>query len=294
MKNIRIIDTFDDFSACWSKVAKASTDRRIDAWAEDYLSRWPELLAKQIENYASEKMDWRRIARERVFPHLARRLPGMRRARRNLQALCGPVCRTVRRTFGFDHDVLFVIHVGIGCGAGWATTFQDTPSVLFGLESIAECGWTGRGALTGLIAHELAHLGHHHRRMQNGKPTGSGPWWQLYEEGFAQRCERKVLGSAPWRQANSRGGRGWLGWCRSRRDYLAAEFIHRADTGGDIRPFFGSWFDLDGKRETGYFLGCEAIRELETRHSLEEIALWENVEEHLRPVLAGMAQTQNA
>jgi hypothetical protein len=99
--------------------------------------------------------------------------------------------------------VTFVIYVGIGCGAGWATTFGDSPAVLFGLENIAERGWEDPGTILGLVAHELGHLVHFAWRLRGGKSAGSGPWWQLYEEGFAQECESRILDTGAVHQAGS-------------------------------------------------------------------------------------------
>jgi hypothetical protein len=57
------------------------------------------------------------------------------------------------------------------------------------------------------------------------------------------------------------------------------------DTGKPVSSFFGSWLEICGKSETGYFLGYEVIKELEKRLCLKEIALLENVEVYFRPVL---------
>jgi len=57
------------------------------------------------------------------------------------------------------------------------------------VENIAECGWSDAGAIRGLVAHELGHIIHYHWRAPKKKLPGEGAWWQLYEEGFAQRCE---------------------------------------------------------------------------------------------------------
>jgi hypothetical protein len=77
----------------------------------------------------------------------------------------------------------------------------------------------------------------------------------------------------------------WFDWCLSHKSWLASEFVRKVDTGEPIAPFFGSWFDVCGKSETGYFLGCEAIKELEKQFNLEEIALLEDIEVAMRPVL---------
>ncbi|MCD6518494.1 MAG: hypothetical protein J7M05_01020 [Anaerolineae bacterium] len=283
-----LLDTFPAFLTYWARARHLPLDEQISAWATEYLSAWPELLEKQIADYTSQGMDWREIARQRIFPYLEERLPAMQEARQNLLALCAPIYHRAREALGFTAKVTFVIHVGLGCGAGWATCFAGTPAILFGLENIAERGWHPPEALRGLIAHELGHLVHYHWRKAKGKPIGSGPWWQLYEEGFAQRCEMLILGEkAPHQQKSSLN---WLAWCQSHRSWLAAEFLRAIDAGRSIRPFFGSWFEIAGHRETGYFLGQEVIRKLEQEYPLQEIALLERLEDHLRPILEEMAR----
>jgi len=83
---------------------------------------------------------------------------------------------------------------------------------------------------------------------------------------------------------------GWMEWCKQNIGWLAAEFLRRVDQGEDMRLFFGSWFDLRGQKQTGYFLGHELIATLQNRMSLHEIALLTDVEKYLRPLLAQMAK----
>gem|GEM_PF-5958687 len=72
-KNLEIIDTFPAFLKFWGKVRQKPCDLQVTAWAENYLSKWPELLAKQIDNYSSLKLDWRKFAKEKIFPHIVLR-----------------------------------------------------------------------------------------------------------------------------------------------------------------------------------------------------------------------------
>lgn len=290
MSNCELIDTFPVFLTYWANVQGKPLDSQIESWATEYMAQWPELLAKQIADYASQGLDWRQIAREKVFPYLAERLDAMQQARQNLLELCPPLYARAQHALAFDSRAVFVIYVGIGCGAGWVTSFGGLPAILFGLENAAECGWTDSTDITGLAAHEIGHLAHHHWRAQHGKSIESGPWWQLYEEGFAQHCEQLILDSESWHQAGSDDPDDWLQWCQDHKGWLAAEFVRTADAGAPVSPFFGSWLDICGKSETGYFLGYKAIGELQKRFALQEIALLENVEAHLRPVLEQMIE----
>ena len=290
MRIKQVVDTFPAFLTFWAGVQGQSLDAQIESWAADYLSPWPELLAAQVEDYASQGLDWRIIAREKVFPYLTERLPAMRQAHRNLLELCGPVYTRAQDALAFESEAVFVIHVGIGCGAGWARTYGDLPAVWFGLENIAECGWSDADAIAGLAAHEIGHLAHHHWRAQYGKPLGSGPWWQLYEEGFAQHCESLIRGTDAWHQMSGHQAGEWLDWCRRHRGWLAVEYLRTVDGGRPVSPFFGSWLNIRGKIQTGYYLGAEAIRALSNQLSLKEAALLDDLAAALRPVLQQMSE----
>jgi hypothetical protein len=282
-----ILDTFPSFLEYWENVKCLGLQEQIEAWHSQYMALWPDLLQKQIEDYSEQIVDWREIAAERVFPFIPERLSLMDSSRSILlRSLILSFSKT-SSALGFKFPVIFVIYVGIGCGAGWATRLRGKPAVLFGLENIVECGWTGKEAIQGLIAHEIGHLVHWHWRDQAGLENGSGPWWQLYEEGFAQRCECLVQGT--WHQALSDECDDWLEWCRENRASLAAEFLARADRKADVRDFFGSWFDIGGRAQTGYFLGYEIICELEGEMRLEEVARLENIEGVCRTILKKMA-----
>ena len=279
-----LIDAFPAFLSYWAEAQEQSLENQIESWATAYMATWPELRRMQIEDYSAQSLDWRQIARDKVFPFLAERLPQMEEAHHNLAALSEPIYARAQQTLGFDSSAVFVIYVGIGCGAGWATTFEKTPAILFGLENIAENRWSGREAITSLAAHEIGHLAHYHWRQQHGKPIGSGPWWQLYEEGFAQYCQSLIVPSAVWHQASGDQA-DWLDWCRNHKQWLAAKFLQTVAAGESVVPFFGSWYEICGRSETGYFLGCELAAELTGSLTLLELAALDDVDVLLRPIL---------
>jgi hypothetical protein len=54
---------------------------------------------------------------------------------------------------------------------------------------------------------------------------------------------------------------------------------------GAVRPFFGSWYDLQGYKQTGYFLGHELVKALTASKSLREVALLQDYARLLRQLL---------
>lgn len=282
--NFEIVDTFPAFVAYWSNAQNKPMDEQIELWAKDYMSSWPELLEKQMDDYAEQNLDWKEIARERIFPFLQERLPAMRKARKNLLKLCPEICSKAEQVLNIRVTPHLLIYVGIGCGAGWVTTFRDRYSILFGLENIAECGWSGPGAITGLVSHELGHVLHYNLRLQKNKSFGDGAWWQLYTEGFAQQCEALLNDSSHQETQDSE----WLEWCQQNKSRLAAEFLKAVEQGKPVNSFFGSWFEIDGHSETGYFLGHEVIKILSRKMNLYELALFDDFENPSREILAAM------
>jgi hypothetical protein len=91
-------------------------------------------------------------------------------------------------------------------------------------------------------------------------------------------------------QARSGQADDWLACCQTHLGWLAAEFLRMVDAGKTVSAFFGSWFEICGRSETGYFLGHAVIKELEKQHGLKEIALLEDIEAAARLILEKMAR----
>lgn len=284
MSSFEVVDTFPAFLAYWAKAQNKPMDDQIELWANEYMSGWTELLEKQLEDYSEQNLDWKQIARERIFPYLGDRLPAMREARENLLKLCPVVYSKAERILGFHTSAYFLIYVGIGCGAGWVTTFRDKHSILFGLENIAESGWSDSVSITGLISHEIGHVMHYHLRAQDNRKPGSDSWWQLYTEGFAQHCEALINDSSHQENRDDE----WLAWCQHNKSHLASEFIKAVDDEQPVNAFFGSWFEIEGHSETGYYLGHEVIKTLEKTMNLREIALLDDFDKRSRKILEEM------
>jgi hypothetical protein len=270
---IHIVDTFPAFLRLWKTVRTEPVERQIDRWQRGYLAPWPELARAQLADYAEQGLDWREVARERIFPSLEGRVAGMARAQRSLLGCSEAVFRLAQRRLNLDCDVVFVIHVGLSCGAGWATMYAGDPAVLFGLENAAEEGWTEEDTLAGLVAHELGHLAHRHWRTQAGLRQGRGAAWRVYEEGFAVHCERHILGRVSDHLAGS--DPAWGTWCQAHAGLLALRYLEAAAADGAVHPFFGSWLEVEGQSQTGYFLGDRILTAWREAMDLRSMAVLE-------------------
>lgn len=294
MSQLEMLDTFADFEEMWQRRSSLPTNAQVEAWEREYMSRYPELLRLQLADYAEEGLDWKEIARERIFPNLEAHLPAMQMAHANLVEICEGVFYRACSLLETELDAVFVIYVGIGCGAGWVTRYAGKPAILFGLENVAEEGWASKEILSGLSAHEIGHLAHFHWLEQAQVSKGEGKWWQLFEEGFAQRCEHVILGKETWHMACGEGVEGWLDWCRSNRSWLAGEYLRCLQNDLPVKAFFGSWFNIDGFKQTGYYLGHEVVRQMEERHSLRQIALLPDLEARIIAILESLQDGKTA
>jgi len=76
------------------------------------------LLRKQIGQYEGERTDWRKVAKQRIFPALPGRIRAMRLARKGLLEGIRAVFRRAQQRFSHPELPIVVIYVGIGLGAG--------------------------------------------------------------------------------------------------------------------------------------------------------------------------------
>jgi hypothetical protein len=63
-----------------------------------------------------------------------------------------------------------------------------------------------------------------------------------------------------------------LPWCESHRSWLAHKYLASVRTRKSVRPFFGSWNNIHGYIECGYYLGAEVVREWMKTASGKEVA----------------------
>ena len=105
----KIIDTYDDFLTYWSVANSLALARQIGLWQTSYMAKYPELLEKMVHNYEEENLDWREVAREKVFPDLSDNLQLMHEARENILAIYGPICTKAYKALRLDFLISLVI-----------------------------------------------------------------------------------------------------------------------------------------------------------------------------------------
>lgn len=251
-----LIDTFPSFLKQWNGTEKS--------WLI-YIEKYPELFEKIKWDYERYKMDWR----EYLKLLTKRNAKELKLAYEKLLNALPKVEERIHERFGIEgNEYHIVIYVGLENGAGWVTEFMGKPSILFGLEAIAELKWYNK--LEGLIAHEFGHLVHWLLRGENIEKLEDEQIIWLYTEGFAQRVEDLISGR-PWHLEE----KGWFKWCEEHGEVIKKEFLRRVEEKEPLNPFFGSWYTLFGQQYLGYYLGYKFICWLEQEFSLEEIATME-------------------
>ncbi len=124
MKKWNVFDTFDDFEEIWSLMENEDIENQIEIWKTKYMEKWPDLLKMQIESYQNDGEDWKKIAKEHVFPKLNDSVRHMKSVKSELKKAIDFVAPRALQKFELDFPLNFVIYVGIGVGAGWATEFR--------------------------------------------------------------------------------------------------------------------------------------------------------------------------
>ena len=256
-----LIDTFPEFMDYWNKSQKDNASEEIKTWESYYKTNYPELFEKIVQDYTESGLNWEDIARDKIFPINVDRFSVMEQACANLRKIIKDLYKDSEISKFHLPRITFVIYLGLGNGAGWATDYDSRPAILLGLENIVDMGWEGEIALKGLILHEMGHTIHYELRRGRKINNGNGSLWTLYEEGFAQYFESRLIPSESWHQGL--GQPGWVGWCEDHLSHLAELFLSEVEAGGETNRFFGSWFNVDGWKETGYYLGERVVNLME-------------------------------
>lgn len=271
---IHIIDTFRDFELCFQYKLDSTIEEKIHIWENCYMSKYPELEKKLKEDYELNDYSWRKIAEEMVFIRTKKDFHKMLHIHRNLFKVIDIINAKVDKTFNGDLDINVVLYSGLCNSAGWVDTYDNKRAILLGIDKIAELGWDSIEKLESLLAHELCHVIHFEIRGEDNLPDDTDRncynkgIWDLYEEGFAQFFQYRLLG----KEIDSRG-KEWTEKCKNherqlKKLYLKALFDEEKGT----QDFFGDWFEVLGISDAGYYLGAEFIRRLNYQYSIKHIA----------------------
>ncbi|QIB26721.1 hypothetical protein [Caloranaerobacter azorensis] len=269
---IRIIDTFKEFNKVFRNNLNLSIEEKIDLWDKEYICKFPELEKKIKEDYALNGYDWREIARTRVFNNTNKDYKKMIQAYNNILQIIDGINKKVFDIFNLDLELNIVLYHGLCNSAGWVDRYNGKRAILYGIDKIAELKWHTVEKLEPLIAHELCHVIHFELRGEDDLPKEVEKSkynigiWRIYEEGFAQFYQNKLLG----KDVDSRG-KEWIERCNDKKNDLKRLYEQALREDGAKR-FFGDWFEVLGINDAGYFLGAELIKRLEQKYSINKLA----------------------
>jgi len=260
---LKYIDTIEQVNNCFGR---NSFD--LEIWRE-YAARIHPGLPEKCETDA-KGYDFER----QLLPLLNDSLNQPERLQ-NLSGLFQNISRVLQARlpllFDKEIDLDIILYLGLGNGAGWATSLNGKPVILLGAEKILELDWDNENELKALIFHELGHIWH--RTYGNMYLPVSirheKSLLQLYQEGIAMVCEQILCDN----QNHFHQDDGeWLRWCMEQEPMLKKEFSDRMLRDESTQDFFGDWTSFRGHSDTGYFLGCRFIRFLQKDYTLTEIA----------------------
>jgi hypothetical protein len=267
----QVVDLWPEFLNFWRESEHLPAPEQVAQWLALFAHLEPEIHARYAASMAEDGQDWTDDLLRHHWPSLSEHLPHMAEAHDCILTVYEPTAEQARMALGIDlYPVLVIIPVGYG---GWATRYRGGPACDLGLDTIVELGWWERAeTLAGLVAHELGHLAHYRCRREPIEYHARGPFWDIYDEGFAQVCEGLVQGEV-YHLASHQPG--WLQWGRAHRGMLAREFLRRVDAGEALAGFFGSYpeLNIEGYREMGYFLGQEIVGAWVADEGLKSVAL---------------------
>lgn len=110
------VDAANDFIKLLQKrKSPPGTDESLE---EHYSRNHAELYRLQVECYGETGVSRREIALKHVFSRLWERLPLVQEAHENIRQAMPVAYRKFEEFWSLSLEVIFVVYVGIGCGAG--------------------------------------------------------------------------------------------------------------------------------------------------------------------------------
>ncbi len=150
---VLIVEASEEFHGGWQTNVGA-LESQIKRGKAFHQSRYLELPDRKTCEYGDQLFDGRRTTAKRIFPRMAKGIPRMKKAQKELHPPCGPICGRALRLFEGDMDA-FEIYLDPGCDVGWLNRDQGKRACLFERERLADQGWDTPGltSFTGRQGH---------------------------------------------------------------------------------------------------------------------------------------------
>lgn len=270
---IKIIDTFKTYQHLITSDQPQTIQERLDVW-EKYIKQYPELEKKFKDDYTQDGIDWQVFAKTKVFNHQGDDYPKMLTAYDHLKKATEKIIHNIEALYGLAFDINILYYSGLCNSAGWVDKYQNTLTILLGIDKIAELSWHEMQDIETLLAHEFCHALHfNYRQIDLMDPEFSGDKyhegiWYLYEEGLATHFQKTLT-----EHTTDTRGNDWLSSCRLKEKSLKDAYkLALEDQEIGTRDFYGDWWKVQGLSDVGYYLGSVLIDELNQTMTLEEIS----------------------
>lgn len=255
---IKVVDTTNDFLNYYLK-NYGKKKEYIIIWDVFYSKNYGKFYEKIIDDIEKENIDIKELFNLNEF-YLIENTKVFYETSKNLINSTKKVEIMIKEFIDYDIDIIIFIYFGFDISAGWATFFDENFVIMFDLLKIKELKWTNSNKTLGLVSHEISHIIHMNLRgdLENFEENEKSHF-SLYVEGFAQWFGEKLVSKDIWYPFN----KSHLNWCQKNIEFLKKEFLFRIENNLKTYDFFGDWFDIKGKKMTGYFLGYNFIKYLE-------------------------------
>lgn len=262
---IRLLDT----SACWG-AAYADGAFSLPRWRGYLDSCLPGAAALCLADAQQSQAAGIRWERD-ILPVL-NAVPGhpdAAQAVRSFRRVTERLDERIRLAFGKSPDAEVVLMLGLGNGAGWATTLNGKPTVLLGIEKIVELHWCSEDDMNGLVLHELGHVYAAQFGTSLSPSREQRLLAQLFSEGIAMVFEQELVGNPDYFHQNVNG---WTTWCHEHLSAIAHCFAaEAARLTRETQRYFGDWVSFEGYPDVGYYLGACFVRFLMEKMTFDEV-----------------------
>ncbi len=260
---IKVINLFDDFLNFY--LENKSLDI-FEVWERFYKDNHEKFYLKLIEDLKKDNINYIEIGRINL-KNFEDKIDILKNISENILKVKDVIYKKGKEFLNFDLKI--IIYIGLGIFAGWATLFENSLTIIFDLVKIDELNWGSYKKLSGLFSHELSHLIHMNLRKDCKEfEEEVEPVFLLYIEGFAQKFGENFVKGDIWYMFNDKE----LNWCKENINFLKEEYYNRVEIGESINDFFGDWYNIKGKKMTGYFLGYRFIEFLEENFDIINIS----------------------